>query len=419
MVALSLLVGFAWAGAPDLVVVGVHVPGLTGAAAEQAAAKLTAALDATGKVDALGSAEVSRRISGREGIILDAFALGAARERLREGQILYDRAQPDQAIPALEQASRLLAAGLSTSTDARDLGEALTLLGLAHSALGDEAAARSAFRRVVALDPARQLDANTFPPPIVALYEAVRAAANAEPKATFRVDAPSGTPVWLDGRPLGDAPLSDRAVVSGAHHLLARSASGASYFKAFAVGPAETALVEVTLGPRAVGRAAPEAVARARQTRDLYRSIGEYTDRDPVLLAGITSSGQVALQLYSPASGTFSEALTADAGSDPVAAIVDLSPAIVAFLTEAGDINSDRISPQVIALDVGSNDVLAGMLLDPPGPTVAAGGARGGPPWYLWAGLGALVAGGGATAAVVLTADSPDEGGVITFGPIP
>ena len=46
-----------------------------------------------------------------------------------------------------------------------------------------------------------------------------------------------------------------------------------------------------------------------------------------------------------------------------------------------------------------------------------------GPRWYVWAGAGALVAGGGATAAVLVltqTGDTVDPNqGAIEFGPIP
>ncbi len=425
MIALGLLTGIALAAAPELVVVGVHVPGLAGEAAEAAAGRIAEGLDATGKVDALSPNEVRTRIAGREVLILDGFALGPGRDALREGKVLYDRAQPDQAIPVLEQASRQLAAGLAVTTDVRDLQDALTLLGLAHAGLGNEAAARTAFRRSVTLDPSRQLDPVNYPPQIVALHESVRAAAAAEPAAKLALTAPAGATVWVDGRqpPSGGA---DLALVPGEHYVLLRAADGSAWFDTITVGAGERKQLAPALAPRAIGRPAADASGRARQTRDLYRSVGQYTDRDPVLLAGLIGGGQVAIQVYAPASGNFSRALTAEAGSDPVSAIVDLLPAAVSFLGENGDIKSDRVSPQVVGFDVVSNDVLASMIFEPRAPvsSVAPGAAvaKQGPPWYLWAGLGVVVAGGGATAAVLLTQEpdaTPTDAGTITFGPIP
>jgi hypothetical protein len=400
----------------------VHAPGLTTAAADEAAVRLAQALDAAGKVDALTPQEVRVRIAGREALVLDAFALGPARDMLREGRILYDRAQPDQAIPVVEQAARQLAAGLGTSTDARDLYDALTLLGLANAGLGNSDAATAAFRRAIALDLSRQLDPVTFPPQIVSLYETTRAKMAAEPKAKLTVTSTAGTPVWVDGRPVGAAPLNGLELPAGEHYVLARAADGTSHFEVVTVASGEQKAVNAVLEPRAVARAGADAAARSRQTRDLYKSVGQYTDRDPVLLAGVLGNGQVALQVYSPASGTFSRALTADGGADPVGAMIDLAPALGAFLTDTGDIRTDKVSPQVIALDVSTNDVLAGMLLTPTravAETPAVTGKKG-PKWYVWAGLGAVVAGGGATAAVlVATSGGGEDDGTIAFGPIP
>jgi tetratricopeptide (TPR) repeat protein len=424
MSSIFLLAAMAAAATPELVVVGAHLPGLAGGDAEAASRRLVETLDATGKVDAVSPGELRGRIDGRESLVLEGYALGPGRDALREGRVLYDRAQPDQAIPSLEQAARLLAAGLASASDARDLQETLLLLGLAHAGLGDENAARLAFRRAVVLDPTRQLDPVNYPPQIVAMHEFVRAAATAETPGTLSIISPQGARVWVDGRAvLGGA--DGLRLIAGDHYVLVRADDGASWFDVVKVVGGDNRRITPSLAPRAVGRAATDAAGRSRQTRDLYRSLGEHTDQDPILLAGTTSTGQVAVQLYAPLSGNFSRALMADAGADPVDALLTLLPAAVGFLNENGDIKSDRVSPQVLSLDVGANDSLASLLLDPE-PSPAGGGsappsaARKPAPWYLWAGLGVVVAGGGATAAaLLLTEEDPAGGGTITFGPIP
>lgn len=420
MLASLLFVGSVYAAPVELVVVGVHAPGVSGDPAMTAARKLTEALDATGKVDALTVDEVRARLAGREPLILDSFALGPGRDALKEGKVLYDRAQPDQAIPVLEQASRQLAAGLATSTDVRDLHDALTLLGLANAGLGNQDAARAAFRRSVTLDPTRQLDAVNYPPQIVALFEEVRKAAGAEVPGIISLSPPTGAEVWIDGRQVLTS--GDLKLIPGEHHVLVKGAEGTGWFESVTLGPGERKALAQGLSPRAIGRPAADPAGRTRQTRDLYRSIGQYTDRDPVLLAGIAANGQVALQIYAPASGNFSRAITAEAGSDPVAAMVDLLPSLVGFLGETGDVKPDRVSPQVVAFDVSANAVLAEVLFRPKAPSttssVAPAAARKGVPWFVWAGIGAVAVGGGTTAAVLL-ATTEDQGNTVTFGPLP
>jgi tetratricopeptide (TPR) repeat protein len=417
----ALLVNPALAAAPRAYVVGLHVPGLMGEAPSEAADALTKALDDTGKVDALGPSETSKVISGREALILDGYALGPGQARLQEGRILYDRAQPDQAIEVLEDAADQLAAGLSVSTDVRSLHEALMLLGVSYVGLGDEDSARVAFRRSAILDPSRELDAVNYPPSVVSLFNDVRASVAREASGRISVSASMDAEVFVDGKSRGAVSDTPIVLVPGTHYVLVRAANGASQFESVVLKPGGSAKVDALLEQRTVGVAAEEASGRVRQTRDLYKAVGQYATGGLVVFGGVTAKGDVALQLYSPASGNFSKILTADAGDDPVGAILDLAPALVAYVSDNGDVRSDRVGGTVCALDVGSNDVLAGLLYDPPKASVAQDSARGGPKWYVWAGIGAAVVGGGAAATAVALSSGEDPGpqGTVSFGPIP
>lgn len=406
---------------PQVVVVGLHVPGRVGELPGDDAERLTRVLDATGRVDALAPAEVGRRIAGREALILDDYALGPGRAKLKEGRVLYDRALPDQAIPALESAARLLSAGLAQSADARELHEALTLLGMAQVGAGDEAAARAAFRRSATLDPARQLDTVNYPPRVIELFDAVRREVAQVSPGHVAVTASAQATVFVDGREIGPAPNADIPLVAGEHFVLVRGEGGAAHFQAVTLQPGGRASVDAILRAGGVGEASADASGRGRQTRDLYASVGRYTDRAVVLLGGLTPSGQVALQLYSPGSGNFSRALTAEAGDDPVGALIDLAPAVVGYLNENGELRADRVSTQIIALDVSTNPVLAGLLYEP-GAAQVATVSRKGVKWYVWAGVGLAAAGGGATAAILAgnaSAADPEstDHGTITLHP--
>ena len=417
----ALLLNPALAAAPRAYVVGLHVPGLMGEAPSEAADALTKALDATGKVDALGPTETSKVISGREALILDGYALGPGQARLQEGRILYDRAQPDQAIEVLKDAAEQLAAGLAVSTDVRSLHEALMLLGVSYVGLGDEDSARVAFRRSAILDPSRELDAVNYPPSVVALFNEVRASVAREASGRISVNSSTDAEVFVDGKSRGAVSDTPIVLVPGTHHVLVRAANGASQFESLVLKPGGSAKIDALLEQRSVGVAAEDTSGRVRQTRDLYKAVGQYVSGGLVVFGGVTAKGDVALQLYSPASGNFSKILTADAGDDPVGAILDLAPALVAYIGENGDVRSDRVGGTVCALDVGSNDVLAGLLYDPPKASVAQDNARSGPKWYVWAGIGAAVVGGGAAATAVALSSGEDPGpqGTISFGPVP
>lgn len=412
-----------FAADPELVVVGAHLPGLLGDAPYDAADVLANAVDATNRAQAVVPVDVSRRIAGREALIIDTYALGPGRERLKEGTVLYERAQPDQAIPVLTDSVRLLEAGLAVSTDAGDLHQALMTLGLAQVGMGDEASARANFRRAAVLDPARQLDTVRYSPDVVEIYEAIRAEIATETPSRVEVSASADAEVWVDGRALGATPVRWFDLPAGRHFLLVRGPGGAHHYEVLTLGPGESRTVDALLEARGLGVGAPDAAGRARQSRDLYRAVGAHTGDSLVLLAGETAPGQVGVQIYAPQSSSFSRPVTGEAGSDPVGALADLIPTVVGYIGDNGDLRPDRVSPTAIALDVGANDLLAGLLFEPPD----LGGVvdeRRGVPWFVWAGLGAVVAGGGAAAAVVVLNQPGEEvpanqNGTIQFGPVP
>ncbi len=429
---LSLCVAsLAWAGEkPDVLVVGVHLPGLVGDAATEAAKRLGAALEEEGTVDVLEPSEVSKVIRGRENLVVETFALGPGRDRLREAQLFYDRAQVEDALPVAEDAVARLQRGMAVSTTIRELLDAHVLLAMVRDALGDVKGASSAFRAAAMLDVARELDPVNYPPQIINLYNAARAGVTKKAAAKVIIQTSVGATVFVDGVDRGTAPIRQLGLVPGEHYVLVRAAGGAARFESILVGPGETQTVDVALETQALGVAVADGPGRSRQVRDLYRALGDYDERRAVLIAGELLSGQVGIQIYSPISGNFSRALTADPGDDPMGALIDLVPTVGGYVTESGDIRADRVGAQVLALDIGSNTVLANLLFDPPEPEERAVTVttvvKSTVPWWVWAGTGVAIAGAGATVAVVLSGGQepeadpadPDQGSIL-FGPIP
>lgn len=437
MLALPLLITLATAAeAPDVLVVGVHVSTVLGEAANVAATKVERALDDTGKADGISPIEVSKRIRGRESIVLDTFAMGPGRERLKEARLLYDRAQIEEAGPVVDEAITMLSRGMAVSTSTRELHEAMVLQGMTKLAMGGESEALTSFRRAATLGVERELDPVNYPPRVIELYNAARAEVAKKSPARVTVQTSVGATVFIDGKDLGASPTGEIALVPGEHYVLVRAAGGAARFQTITVSAGEQKLVDVALQTQGLGSPAGDAPGRSRQTRDLYEALGEYDDRGTLLLAGSTTNDQVGVQLYSPTSGNFSRSVTGEAGDDPVAAICELVPTLLGYLSESGDIRADRVGAQVLPLDIGANPVLAGLLVDPPPINETNGSTtkteQKGVPWWVWAGTGAVVAGAGATVAVVMLGQTAGEGdgngtetpvdpdqGTIIVGPMP
>ena len=122
--------------------------------------------------------------------------------------------------------------------------------------------------------------------------------------------------------------------------------------------------------------------------------------------------------------GNFSKAVTAQGYGDPVGSLLDLVPVLAGYVSEQGTLRADRVSPRVIGLDVSANPLLASMLLDPE-PIVETVTVTRKTPWFVWAGVASLAAGGAGTAAYLLTrgsnpGDDPQTvTGVIVVGPMP
>lgn len=405
----------------EVAVVGVHVATVDEASAVDVANRLSEALEATEKIDAISPGEVRGRISGREGLVVEGIFLGPGRQNLAEGRVLYERAEFETAIPVLKSASEQLSAGMLGATDSKDLIDALLLLGLANASIGNTSEAKEAFRQVVTLEPTRQLDAVNYPPKFVAIFDGVRAEVRALQPGTLVVQAPDPeATVYIDGRDMGKVPVTMDSLPPGSHTVLVAGQGGKRSFVREEIAPGERKVVQASLDSRSLAEPEASAADRSRQIRQLYLSLGAHAATGLIVLGGQVSDDQVALQLYEPRTGNFSQTLTAQAGSDPVAAMLDLVPSAATWLTDDGTLRADRVSTSVAPLNVDSNVLLSSILLDPE-PIVEVVTVTKGLPWYAWAGIATVAAGGAATAAVLLVAEDPVDPnqGTIIVGPLP
>ena len=415
----------AWAARrAEVAVVGVHVEGQSDQEATTTADALTSALERTGNIDAVEPGLVRARLAGREELVVDGTFLGPGRKLLDEGRVLYERAEFESAIPVLEEAVSALEDGLPGTRDSKPYIDALLLMGLAQASVGEVVAAQTAYQRVLVLDPTRRLDPVNYPPKFVSMFDEVRAALLAHEQGQLTIASAAGhDQVYVDGRVAGETPVTVRGLPPGQHHVLVVGPEGQREFTRVELAAGEKKTLNTTLTERSLGEAGGTEAERAQETRRLYFSLGTYIDTQLVLLGGELATGKVGLQLYEPRTGNFSKVVEADAGSDPGGALVDLVPVLANYLTDDGALRPDRVGSQAASLSLDSNPLLASILLDPE-PIVGERVVTRGAPWYLWAGVATVAAGGAAVAIVVAT--RPDEPvtetgdeGVIVVGPFP
>ena len=135
---MTLLLGTALAARlPEVAVVGVHVQGLDEAGGEEASARIGEALERTQMMTYVEPQFASAKLKGREVLVLEDFALKAGRDLLEEGRVLYQNAEPDQAIPMLEMATEELEAGIAATGNTDFLIDTWLTLGLAYTGMGD------------------------------------------------------------------------------------------------------------------------------------------------------------------------------------------------------------------------------------------------------------------------------------------
>ena len=417
-----LLAAPAWAAkGAEVAVVGAHIEGQSDAQAIANAEALIEALDRSAGVVAVPPGKLRGRLSGRESLVVEGAFLGNGRERLDEGRLLYDRADLAGAVPVLDEAVEALTAGLAGAPDTKDLVDALLLLGLSHLFSGDPAGATSAFERVVILDPTRELDPVNFPPKAVQFFTDVRRQVLDAKLAALFVEMPGDAQLFVDGK---ESLSTSVMLPPGPHYVLVDGGGGQRAFEVVTLEEGDRRRLRVQLERAALAQAGSTDGARSEQTGRLYGSLGQHAGTGLILVAGETAGGSVAMQLYETRTGNYSKAVTAQGFGDPMGSLLDLVPVLAGYVSEQGTLRADRVSPRVVALDVSSNPLLASMLLDPE-PIVETVTVTKDTPWFVWAGVAALAAGGAGTAAVLLTRDAdPDDGpqtvsGVIVVGPMP
>ena len=416
---MTLLLGTALAARlPEVAVVGVHVQGLDEEGGEEASARIGEAIERTQAMTYVEPQFASAKLKGREALVLEDFALKSGQDLLEEGRVLYQNAEPDQAIPMLEMAAEELEAGIAATGNTDFLIDTWLTLGLAYTGMGDVDNANRAYREVVVLDPTRELDPISYPPEVIEAYRAIHGEVMAQGTGSLALNASvQNAEIFVDGRSVGLAPVTVDNLPVGRHRVFVTAEGGLRAYEEVLIEAGGTRKLSLQIEERQITKPAEDRYGRSAQIESLYGAVGGYSQTPLVLLAGETGEGQVAVLLYSSRSRNFSHFLTAPAGEDPVGAIVDLIPAMGSYVTETGDIRPERVSVSVPPFVVSDNAVLEQILLDP-NEEVQIQYIEKGAPWYLWAaGGGIALAGVGVGVYAWLNAggDEAQDNGTITI----
>jgi hypothetical protein len=423
---LWLLAGPAWSLHPDRVEIGVagaHLPGASEAEVEAFTERLADALEATGRFKVVRPDELARRLQGRQELVLSDFALARGKEWLDEGRVLSGRFLFDQSIPLLQRATQGLSETVALTGEVGLLADAWLELGLAHAGNGQVDFARTAFEEVAILQPDRLLNPVDHAPKNVALYQEARGAVLGRPTASLRVEVEGegAFQVEVDGKDLGPAPVFVSDLPAGRHYLRVLGEGALRNHGSLVLREGEERLIQVEPQKGTLGDTAESPAGRARQVRALYIALGRYAETPLVLVAGKSTDGAWVLFLHGVESGQFSQALSIQGTGDPTA-LLPLVPALEGTLSDSSGLRMDRVSSDVPSLDVNANPVLTTLLLEPVAtePGLLPGQAAGAPRWVVWAGAGALAAGGVVAVGVALNAGEKEpEGGTVVLGPIP
>ena len=274
---------------PQVAVVGLHDDALDDAEQRAAVRQLAAALEDGKRFRVLAPDDVARVISGREELILAEAYLSPGRRLLDDGRTLHDQAQPEEAIPVLEQAVESLNDAMSAADASRDLWEALLYLGACHEEIGRSDDAARSWSEAVALSPERQPDAARIPPNIVRSYLAARESAQKK-TGGMTIKAPGQATISVNGRNLGPAPVKLESAPAGTIHIRARAPSGGTAYKKVQIVPGASGTVELQPGALRLPPAGDVRFARIRATTDLYKAIGQQTKTDLVSGAALRHS---------------------------------------------------------------------------------------------------------------------------------
>jgi hypothetical protein len=211
-----------------------------------------------------------------------------ALQLIRAARDAYSRFDYDGALERLRQAELDVATAAPAPDVTSLLVEVNLLAGVVEADRGNTALALESFRVVQRLDPARKaLDPGSYRPRVVALYAQAAAAPTARSARLAVVTDPAGALIWIDGRRVGFAPLSE-SLEAGVHYVAAVGEGSVPRLERPVLRPGEdnrlSLLLALASPEERARRARADLVSDRRALGEAAQDIADYTSVDVLVV---------------------------------------------------------------------------------------------------------------------------------------
>ncbi len=157
--------------------------------------------------------------------------LKEAREFLTDGKKYYEALQFDKALPKLKEARKQFILNLQSLRANRDLIDSHLYLGMTYVALNQIKMASEEFRKVVYLDPKRELSGKEYSPPVRESFSKTRQEVMSYEPVKLRVEStPAGGSIYLNGKTVGQTPL-ELKLQPGEYFILIEKKGNKTWYK--------------------------------------------------------------------------------------------------------------------------------------------------------------------------------------------
>ena len=342
----------------------------------------------------------------------DLPELAQARTLLHQGKSHYQAIQYEEALTKLLRARRQFILSLNLLRSNRDLIDAHLYLGMTFAALEQKDKAKEEFKRVVYLDPKREIASKEFPPTALAIFAKARqeVLSNEMGRLSLR-SKPSGAQVYLNGKLSGETPL-DMSLYSGDYFVLVEKPGIRPWYRMVSVD-ASGAPIDADLEPSA---ALDPELFRVREGNDQgsedLATLYEYANglkADVLVLATLQKMADYRLlgQLVDVKSGKFSKVAVATVGPTLGTfdqAALDTAEALMGMIDAEGNLLTDLKMPEPSTENLGVA-----------GPREEAPVIRPQKPWYKKWWIYPVIVGVGAGAYLGFTRIGGSSGATIIF----
>lgn len=257
-------------------------------------------LEGSDSIQKLGGSPSTDKGKKDDGPAYNPDANDKALEMLSNGRTLLEDQEIDDTIRVLKKAIRYMDENGESISDLSMLSEAHILLATAYFQDGEEDEADDNLSKAVHYAPQRKLSSRNYPPIFIRSYERAQFNVFRRPRSRLEVKAGKNAQIFLDGRPMGKAPILLKDVLPGNHWIRAQSPGEDPIVKRLLVRSRKT--IAVNLGGADAGESASapaetSGLVGAVRINEITRShiaqvqsVGKKRRVDFVLIGGINKS---------------------------------------------------------------------------------------------------------------------------------